>query len=172
MPRDMAALGRAALRARWGDRTPEQRFWGMVRKTDTCWLWTGAKTAFGYGNLYVPVGPDRRSPKVNAHRFSYELHFGPIPPGVEVCHHCDVPACVRPDHLFLGSRIDNIRDCMRKGRLNTPPRGANAAAKLTIEAAREIRFRRVVGGEMLRPLSDQFGISRTSVWQIAVGITY
>jgi hypothetical protein len=89
-----------------------QRFWANVEKHDKgCWLWIGnGKHKFGYGKIYV----DGRH--MNAHRFSYELHNGPIPDGLWVLHHCDVPECVRPDHLFLGTGGDNIHDCIKKNR--------------------------------------------------------
>lgn len=71
-----------------------------------CLLWTGALTAEGYGTY----GPDR------AHRFSYEHHKGPIPDGMNVCHRCDRPGCIEPEHLFLGSHGDNVADKCAKGR--------------------------------------------------------
>jgi len=73
--------------------TPEGRFWLYVEKTDTHWLWTGLKCHAGYGRM--SNGPR----KVQAHRFSYELHVGPIPEGMFVDHKCHTPACVNPDHL-------------------------------------------------------------------------
>lgn len=86
------------------------RFWSKVTKTDTCWLWNGDKSKFGHGRfLYDNL-------RVNAHRYSYETFVGPIPEGLLVCHKCDVPACVNPDHLFLGTQKDNIQDCVKKGR--------------------------------------------------------
>lgn len=89
---------------------PEIRFWRGVKKTDTCWLWARALTGEGYGNIWV------NKKVVHSHRFSWELHNGPIPKGVLVLHRCDTPRCVRPDHLFLGSQMDNTHDCINKGR--------------------------------------------------------
>lgn len=98
----------------------EERFWAKVNKTETCWLWTGAKQRLGYG--HISIGNDRFT---SAHRLAYELANGPIPDGLFACHRCDNPACVRPDHLFLGTQQDNLRDAWRKGRGVIPsrPRG-------------------------------------------------
>ena len=75
-----------------------------------CWLWTGAKKPNGYGNL-TWVGKT-----LIAHRASYMAFHGPIPEGMNVCHHCDTPSCVNPAHLFLGNQADNIADMDAKGR--------------------------------------------------------
>jgi hypothetical protein len=90
------------------------RFWSKVQKTETCWLWTASKRHKGYGAFCY----ERNGIKVQgrAHRFSWELHFGEIPEGLFVLHRCDNPACVRPDHLFLGTNQDNVDDMMAKGR--------------------------------------------------------
>jgi hypothetical protein len=94
----------------------EREFWKRVAKAsgDQCWLWTGTLKTGKYGQLYRGKGSKPRF--VIAHRFSYQLHYGAIPKGRMVCHHCDVPACVRPDHLFLGSSKDNVHDMYKKGR--------------------------------------------------------
>ncbi len=95
--------------------TREERFWSRVRKTDRCWLWTGTKTPSGYGQVYLADG--RRT---GAHRFSLTLAGVELPAGAVVCHRCDVPACVNPAHLVIGTQSDNIVDMYQKGRANVP----------------------------------------------------
>jgi hypothetical protein len=90
-----------------------QRFAKYVRKGDGCWEWTGAKPNGRYGTLHLG-GPVRRTGL--AHRISWMIHFGPIPDGLCVLHRCDNPGCVRPDHLFLGTKGDNNRDAVAKNR--------------------------------------------------------
>jgi hypothetical protein len=95
----------------------EQRFWDRVDRAPghgpngDCWLWTGAVNDSGYGKLTA-----NGSKAYRAHRFSYELANGPLEKEVCVLHRCDVRRCVRPDHLFIGSRGDNNRDAASKGR--------------------------------------------------------
>lgn len=78
-----------------------------------CWLWTGAYSDGGYGLLDAKIAGRRET---RAHRVSYHAFVGPIPVGLFICHRCDVPCCVNPDHLFLGTPLDNTRDMIRKGR--------------------------------------------------------
>lgn len=91
-------------------RSLSDRFWSFVLKTDECWLWQGKITRRGYGKAWLGTR------EVLAHRLAYELTYGLILPGLLCCHHCDIPACVRPDHLFLGTNGDNLRDMHRKKR--------------------------------------------------------
>src|SRR4051812_22074657 len=87
-----------------------ERFWSKVDKTGECWLWTAYRDAAGYGRFGL-AGKVQK-----AHRVSYELAVGPIPAGAHVLHSCDNPPCVNPDHLRVGSRIDNMRDKFMRGR--------------------------------------------------------
>lgn len=87
------------------------RFEKKIDKTKGCWNWIGAKHRQGYGNFGVK-GKIKLS-----HRVSWEIYVGKIPKDMCVCHKCDNPSCVNPDHLFLGSQYENVQDCKKKGRL-------------------------------------------------------
>lgn len=89
----------------------EKRFWNFVEKTATCWLWKASKCGKGYGAFAASWKKHQM-----AHKFSWIMHNGPIQNGLFVMHHCDNPSCVRPDHLWLGSNSDNMRDMIKKGR--------------------------------------------------------
>ena len=96
------------------------RFWPKVEKSEDpngCWLWTGAKIRGGYGFFH-----DGTRNGV-AHRWPYQQKYGPIPDGLVACHKCDVPACVNPDHIFIGTYTDNNRDMAAKGRNAMPGPG-------------------------------------------------
>lgn len=99
----------------FGDQT-KIRFWEKVQKTPSCWLWTAAKNEKGYGIFGLRKETDK------AHRIAWRLTIGEIPIGLFVLHKCDVPNCVNPAHLFLGTNLDNVRDMIAKGRNSPPPR--------------------------------------------------
>jgi hypothetical protein len=125
-----------------------------------CWLWTGAVTADGYGHTTIE-GKNFRT-----HRLAWELANEPIPLGLSVCHHCDTPLCVRPDHLFIGTMADNQTDMVQKGRQAAGQR--NGQAKLTNEQARTIR-KRLANGESNRRLAAEYGVGYHTIWQIKLG---
>lgn len=138
------------------------RFWAKVAKADGCWEWTGSRNARGYGK----VSRDHRPGHMDyAHRVSWEIHFGPVPDGMDVRHFvCDNPPCVRPDHLKIGNRRANMADAMRKGRLRTGL--AHRDAKLSDDQVREIRTRFADGGIRQADLAAEYGITEPYVSQI------
>jgi hypothetical protein len=99
--------------------TVQQRFWSVVEKTEGCWLWRYGTNLDGYGQFSLPKAKTTPARKWMAHRLSWTWEHGPIPSGLCVCHKCDVPPCVRPDHLFLGTHHENMRDAVRKGRMRS-----------------------------------------------------
>ena len=93
-----------------------ERFNQKVKKTGTCWLWTGALNSKGYGSMsYNGKG-------TSAHRLSYILHKGEIPDGLIICHTCDTPKCVNPDHLWAGTPSENMKDMFAKDRQGSTSR--------------------------------------------------
>lgn len=99
------------------DASVRERFWAKVQKTDGCWLWTASRNTRGYGR--ASIGRGRHT---FAHRLAFALANGDFDNRLDVCHRCDNPQCVRPDHLFLGTRADNMADAKAKGRLWIGPR--------------------------------------------------
>lgn len=97
--------------ARW-NQTVEERFWSKVERGPACWVWTSTLNNKGYGVFYLA------GKHVYAHRMAWFLTHGVMPDDF-VCHRCDNPQCVRPDHLWLGSNSDNIHDSIAKGRFRT-----------------------------------------------------
>jgi len=127
------------------------RFARYVRKTATCWLWTGAVMNTGYGELQNGKGRIELT-----HRLAWKFAYGPIPKGRWVLHHCDVQRCVRPSHLFLGTQVDNMRDASKKGRTSRGMR--RNGVKLTDQAVRAIRRAYARGGVTMRTLGDKYGV--------------
>jgi hypothetical protein len=143
--------------AHWNTAPVQERFWRFVEPDPNsgCWLWSGAHDKDGYGLI-------RENYKnVRAHRLSYEMHKGAVGADLMVCHRCDVPSCVNPDHLFLGDNSDNQIDCARKGR--------NASQKLTVDAVREMRRIWAADNGSHKRLVEQFGVSSGIVSQIVNG---
>lgn len=113
---------------------PVKKFWKHVRKTKSCWVWKGIKPNT-YGYLVVGSKFDGTWHYVRGTHFSWMLHHGrPVPKGKFVLHKCDNPPCVRPDHLFIGTQRDNVKDMMKKGRFNPGRRSPTTMKLLRIES--------------------------------------
>jgi hypothetical protein len=118
-----------------------------------CWLWAGGGDDNWGGYCRIIFGGGRKG----VHQFAYERCHGPIPSGLCVCHTCDVRCCVNPDHLFLGTSVENTADRDNKGR---QARGEKQhLAKLTAEQVQAIR---TTAGST-RALGRQFGVSRHTI---------
>lgn len=127
---------------------------------DGCWLWSGPKLLAGYGKFGV------RGKTVSAHRFSYSHYIGKIPEAMHICHTCDTPACVNPDHLFLGTHQDNMRDKVAKLR---QPRGENTVGvKLTENKVHQIK-KFISDGVSKSKIARHFDVSRASIYAIEAG---
>lgn len=144
------------------------RFWALVAKTEddaSCWLWQGFLDRGGYGMVTLPrllvTGASRTQ---RAHRVAWTLERGPIPDGLYVCHRCDNPPCVRPDHLFLGNDAENQHDAIAKGRSARGERGG--MSKLTDEKVREIRRLAAAREVTQREIAAQFGVTVTTIEKI------
>ena len=136
----------------------KEDFWNRVDKTETCWNWTGCKSDKGYGKLYF-YGKDWR-----AHRLSYFWAYGERP--LAVCHKCDNPSCVRPEHLFGATNGINNTDRHAKGRSNFLLGESHQNSKLTAEQVRQIRLRYSNGDISCAELAREFGMSGSHVRDI------
>lgn len=152
---------------------PDLWFWPNVIRGDGCWEWAPKPQMHGYGRISRVRG------NLYAHRASYEINVGPIPPGMLVCHRCDNRRCVRPDHLFLGDDRSNARDRDAKGRHRyvLPPsatpeqraRGsAHGNAKLSEVLVRQIKSR-IAAGEPQVSIARDLGVAKTTVNGIKMG---
>jgi hypothetical protein len=140
------------------------RLWQRVDKTDYCWNWTGKFSEKGYGAMRY------HGRRILVHRAAWELANGPIPPDLCVLHRCDNPACVRPDHLWLGTRTDNNKDMTAKGRhahVGVPSEKCHTC-KLTIAQVREIRaiYATPEKHPSFAEVAKRFGVHATNIGNI------
>jgi hypothetical protein len=170
--------GRISTRIRNGQKiqyfkgTPEERFWQRVDRgagIDGCWGWRGYCDRKGYGRIGV-----EGQRVALAHRLSWELHFGPIPDGLHVLHHCDNPPCTNPRHLWLGTNADNQADMRAKARDSDKglfsterfAREGHPYAKLTRNDAEEIRAAFVPRRVTRKDLALRFGVSESAIKRV------
>lgn len=131
-----------------------------------CWVWVGALAGSSASYPVAKTDGERY-----VHRYMYEKHTGKkIPKGIDVCHRCDVPSCVNPNHLFVGTRKDNMADMKQKGRSSKGEK--RYCAKLTYQKVSEIKERYAAGGVFYKDLAEECGVSESAVGQAIRGETW
>ena len=144
--------------------TVAERFLTKIKYTDTCWLWTDGKNPQGYGNFSM------KHKTIGAHRLIYLLYYGELPPGLCVLHKCDTPACVRPDHLFLGTHADNHNDMVNKGRARHIEGEKHYKSKLTNNDI--VAIRKLKGKMRIEEIGEIYGVCRATIGYIHKGDTW
>lgn len=127
-----------------------------------CWIWTAGSNSRGYGRIYY------KGRQWGAHRAYYDALVGEIPTGLVVCHRCDVPSCVNPDHLFLGTASENMRDMVKKGRRKSTKGVRHGQAKLT-----ELQVISIyLSDEATKDLAQKYGVAPSQISSIRHGRTW
>ena len=142
------------------------RFYAKVSKSDYCWEWNASRNEKGYGTLQVGSTINGTRRKEYAHRFSWQMEHGPIPPGAYVLHKCDNPSCVRPSHLFLGTQADNMADMIAKGRVALRRGEKHGRAKISEQDVRDIRAKYMSRQATQQELSDEYGVCQVNISKI------
>ena len=141
----------------------EERFWAKVQKGENCWLWMAGRSKNGYGNFAVS------GKWYGAHCYAWILEHGPIEMGMCILHHCDNRQCVRPSHLFLGTKAKNQADMAAKGRA---ARGEKQwMSKLTASEVLKIRALSQRGLTQ-QQIADEFGVSRGNISFVINRVTW
>ena len=139
-----------------------------VNPVTGCWEWVGTKRN-GYGRTTTGSRTDGTRKSISAHRLSYLLFKGDIPPGHEICHKCDNPCCINPDHLFTGTRQDNVNDREQKGRSVVLRGENNGRAKMTANDVYAARAERASKGTSYHALAGKYGVSKKTIMDAVKG---
>lgn len=142
----------------------DELFWKKVDISGECWLWQSTHRSGGYGNFVS------QSKSILAHRYSYELVYGPIPEGLFVLHSCDVKLCVRPTHLSVGTQLENMQQCKARGR--TPFGEKQGQSKLTDADVRKIRTMYASGEYTFDQLAEIFPVRRHTISKAVRRLTW
>lgn len=155
------------------EKSRAERFWLRVNKNGPiapnlgtpCWLWTGGTNDLGYGRCSVD------NQHWLTHRYAWYLEHGEFDLSLAICHGCDNPPCVRPDHLFSGTRADNNKDMFDKGRaaIVSLPGVKHPQARLTEESVREIRAKYATGNYAQTVLAKEYGVKQAQISSIVRG---
>lgn len=150
--------------------TDLERFWEKVEivGVDDCWEWQGHKNPRGYGHFSI------KHQMVKAHRYSWTIQNGEIPAGMVICHRCDNPPCVNPNHLFMATQEDNVHDMENKGRRVTVVKHGEEStnAKLNKALVIEMRQKYETGKYSFRELGIIYGIHKSTAHSIVKGDRY
>ena len=157
---EKSAIAMKEMRLRQSGSLQDRFFSRFVKLENGCWQWRSHTDKDGYGIL---PGANKNT---RSHRLSYEIHIGEIPEGLIVCHHCDNPGCVNPDHLFVGTPKDNAHDALQKGRHYIGEK--NGRSKLTAKNVKEILNSNMNGQQ----LAEKFGVTRSTINNVRRGVTW
>lgn len=148
--------------ARW-TKTPLERLLDKIVKAENgCWIWTAAKNPAGYGVMVY-----KKNLRL-ATRISWMEHVGEIPEGMNVCHRCDDPACINPEHLFLGTQRENMHDMIGKGRQYHPSGEDTHNCRLSWDKVRHIRSSGLPGTELAR----LYGVKKNTIYSVLKNRTW
>lgn len=152
-------------RRRNGVRTAPDRFWSKVQRGSEheCWPWVGHRNRLGYGRFTYVRGMTQQ-----ATRIAWLLWHGSLPPNdMFVCHSCDNPPCVNPNHLWLGTCKQNVQDMVQKGRHNPTPKRGEESNKAKLSAAQALEIYN--SNEPHKVLAERYGVSATAIYWIKTG---
>ena len=141
--------------------TMEERFWSKVNKTEDCWNFSSIPS-----HQYGELAKDRLGHRVLAHRYSWQIHFGDIPDNMLVCHRCDNTRCVNPEHLYLGTYLDNNKDRAVKNRSNPLKGDKNPCTKIKDDDIISIRDKYSSKLFTQQQLADIYNVSQGQISRI------